>query len=53
MFETAHLPSGRTARAALVAGVLASGTLTGCVLAALAVEACRWLFKAEPILTSL
>jgi hypothetical protein len=53
MFGTAYCTSHRAARAALVGGVLISGSLTGVILAALATHACHWLFRAEPIVTSL
>ena len=53
MFGIAFQLPHRAARAALVAGVIASGTLTGVVLAALATCACQWIFRAEPIITSL
>ncbi|MCZ8098938.1 MAG: hypothetical protein O9972_13580 [Burkholderiales bacterium] len=40
-------------RSALVAGVIASGTVMGCMLAALAVTVARWAFASQPLVTML
>ncbi|MHB2167319.1 hypothetical protein [Alsobacter sp. R-9] len=40
-------------RAVLVAGVIAGGTVTGIVLAAVAVTAARWVFASQPLVTVL
>lgn len=40
-------------RTALVAGIVAGGTVTGCALAALAVATARWVFAAQPLVTAL
>ena len=40
-------------RAVLVAGVIAGGTVTGIVLAAIAMTAARWAFAAQPLVTVL
>jgi hypothetical protein len=53
MFGTTFQLPQRAARAAMVAWVLVSGTLTGIALAAAATQACYWLFPAQPIITSL
>ncbi len=40
-------------RSAVIAGVIASGTVLGCVLAALAVTVARWAFASQPLVTML
>jgi uncharacterized membrane protein len=40
-------------RSALVAGVIAGGTVMGCMLAALAVTVARWAFASQPLVTML
>ncbi len=40
-------------RSAVVAGVIAGGTVMGCMLAVVAVTVARWAFAAQPLVTSL
>jgi len=40
-------------RSAVVAGVIAGGTVLGCMLAALAVTVARWAFASQPLVTML
>lgn len=40
-------------RTAVVAGVIAGGTVTGMMLAAAAVSFSRWAFAAQPLVTTL
>jgi hypothetical protein len=40
-------------RTALVAGIIAGGTLTGCALAALAVATTKWVLAGQPLVTAL
>ena len=52
MITITKLPQGRAARAALAAIVLVSGLLTGCALAATALEGVRWMSTGELLLSN-